>query len=297
MFSTLGIIPFLLWTTFSWSQRLSLSTCPEDNPWFPQGRQTPSSICRGEGRECLQVLPWPHLCCGPHQDPPRSASFGDWSCSPLSFPLWVGASLVAQSCPTLGNPMDYIVHGILQARILEWVAVPFSMGSSQPRHRTQVSQIEVDSLPAEPTGKPKNTGVGSLSLLRWIFLTQESNRGLLHCRQILYPLSYQGSSSWMQHLLFHSSDLTLISLLLFSLSLGLILFKNIFFIITVMKERWKTCLLFNKLLSHTILFFFGKTFQGKFYPRMKRMVSSEVDWVLSQVNDLLIFSYAGCFYC
>ena len=40
---------------------------------------------------------------------------------------------VAQSCPTLYNPMDYTVHGILQARILEWVAFPFSRGSSQPR--------------------------------------------------------------------------------------------------------------------------------------------------------------------
>ena len=40
---------------------------------------------------------------------------------------------VTQSCPTLCNPMDYIVHGILQARILEWVAIPFSSGSSQPR--------------------------------------------------------------------------------------------------------------------------------------------------------------------
>ena len=46
---------------------------------------------------------------------------------------------VAQSCPTLCDPMDYTVHGILQARILEWVAVPFSRGSSQPRDRTQVS--------------------------------------------------------------------------------------------------------------------------------------------------------------
>ena len=48
---------------------------------------------------------------------------------------------VAQSCPTLGDPTDYTVHGILQARILEWVAVPFSRGSSQPRDRTQVSRI------------------------------------------------------------------------------------------------------------------------------------------------------------
>ena len=98
-------------------------------------------------------------------------------------------------------------------RILEWVAFPFSRGSSQPRDRTQVSHIagrffiaratrearehwgglprpppgdppnpwieprfptlQADSLPSEPPGKPKNTGVGSLSLLQRIFLTQE----------------------------------------------------------------------------------------------------------------------------
>ena len=56
-----------------------------------------------------------------------------------------------QEYPTLCDPVDYTVHGILQARILECVAFPFS---------------------------------------KQIFLTQESNRGLLHCRQILYQLSY-----------------------------------------------------------------------------------------------------------
>ena len=54
--------------------------------------------------------------------------------------------LVTQSCPTLCDPMDCClpgscVHGILQARIQEWVAIPFSRGSSQPRDRTQVSYI------------------------------------------------------------------------------------------------------------------------------------------------------------
>ena len=48
---------------------------------------------------------------------------------------------VTQSCPTLCGPMDYIVHGILQAKILEWVAFPFSRGSSQPKDQTQVSCI------------------------------------------------------------------------------------------------------------------------------------------------------------
>ena len=64
----------------------------------------------------------------------------------------------AQSCPTLCDPMDYRVHGILQARILEWVAVPFSRGSFQPRDRTQVSHIA--------GGRPKN--IGSPRILEWV---------------------------------------------------------------------------------------------------------------------------------
>jgi len=52
----------------------------------------------------------------------------------------------------------------------------------EPRSPT----LQVDSLPAEPPGKPKNTGVGNLSLLQQIFLTLELNWGLLHCRQILF---------------------------------------------------------------------------------------------------------------
>ena len=48
---------------------------------------------------------------------------------------------VIQLCLTLCDPMDYTVHGILQARILDWVAFPFSRGSSQPRDPTQVSRI------------------------------------------------------------------------------------------------------------------------------------------------------------
>ena len=53
--------------------------------------------------------------------------------------------------------------------------------------------LQVDSLLTEPLGKPKNTGVGSLSFLQGIFPTQKSNQCLLYCRWILYQLSYQGS--------------------------------------------------------------------------------------------------------
>ena len=69
--------------------------------------------------------------------------------------------LVAQSCLTL---CDYLncslpgssVHGILQARILEWVAIPFSRGSSQPRNQTEVSWIAGRFFTTEPPEKPRN---------------------------------------------------------------------------------------------------------------------------------------------
>ena len=67
--------------------------------------------------------------------------------------------LAAQSGLTPCNPMDYSPpgssdHGILQERILEWVAVLFSKGFLQPRDQTQLSCIAADSLPSEPPGKP-----------------------------------------------------------------------------------------------------------------------------------------------
>ena len=58
---------------------------------------------------------------------------------PSLFILIIVSVKVTQSCLTLCDPMDCTVHGILQARILEWVDLPFSRGSSQPRDRTQVS--------------------------------------------------------------------------------------------------------------------------------------------------------------
>ena len=77
-----------------------------------------------------------------------------------SSPMLVSEVKVTQSCPTLCDSMDYTVHGILQAIILEWVAFPFSRGSSQPRESSQpgikpsTPALQADSLPAEPQGKP-----------------------------------------------------------------------------------------------------------------------------------------------
>ena len=61
---------------------------------------------------------------------------------------------VAQSCPTLCDLMNYTVHGILQARIQEWVAFPFSRGSSQPRIEPRSPASQADSLPTKLSGKP-----------------------------------------------------------------------------------------------------------------------------------------------
>ena len=77
-------------------------------------------------------------------------------------------------------------------RILEWVAYPFSSGSSWPRDQARVSHIAGGFLTSWATREAQETGVGSLSLLQWIFLTEGSNQSLLHCRRILYQLSYQG---------------------------------------------------------------------------------------------------------
>ena len=119
--------------------------------------------------------------------------------------------------------MDYTAHGILQARILEWVAFPFSRGYSRPWDRTQVSciagrcfnlwatrdawkwkwkcSVVSNSLQPHRLHSPwnspgQNTEVDSLSLLREIFPTQGSNWGLPHCRQIIYQLSHKGKPKY-----------------------------------------------------------------------------------------------------
>ena len=115
------------------------------------------------------------------------------------------------------SPPGSFIHEIFYSRVLEWVAISFCRGSSQPRDSTQVSSIvgrcftiwtirevlkkipkwkspSCVSLFVTPWTSPgQNTGISSLSLLQGIFPTQGLNPDLLHCRQILYQLSHQGS--------------------------------------------------------------------------------------------------------
>ena len=76
-----------------------------------------------------------------------------------------------------------------------WSGYPVPSPGDLPNPGTELKSptLQEDSLPAEPQGKPKNTELGSLSLLQGIFRTQELNQGVLHCRQILYQLSCEGS--------------------------------------------------------------------------------------------------------
>ena len=111
-------------------------------------------------------------------------------CSAVLSPVWLfptSWTAVYQAPLSMGN---------LQGRILEWVAMPSSRGSSQLRDRTQVSQV--DSLLSEPPEKPEYTGVGSLFLLQGSSWHRNRTGVFLHCRQILYQLSYQGIPSSVQ---------------------------------------------------------------------------------------------------
>ena len=110
---------------------------------------------------CLRIS---HYLCLKISMPPSLSNSLSFPPGPLRFFLPVFLSslcvclLVAQLCPTLCDPMDCTqlgspVHGILQARILEWVAISSSRDLPNPGIETRSSALQVDSLPSEPPGK------------------------------------------------------------------------------------------------------------------------------------------------
>ena len=77
----------------------------------------------------------------------------------FSFFLWCLFSEVAQSCPTLCGPMNCslpgsCIHGIFQARVLEWIAISFSRGSSRLGTEPRSPAFQADTLPSKLPGKP-----------------------------------------------------------------------------------------------------------------------------------------------
>ena len=116
---------------------------------------------------------------------------------------WVNAQqmlcLVTQSCLTLCNPMDCSppgssAHGDSPGKNTGVSCHALLQGNlPNPGIKCRSLSLQENSLPSELPGNFENTGVGSLSLLQGILPTQESNQGLLHCRQILHQLSYEGS--------------------------------------------------------------------------------------------------------
>ena len=90
---------------------------------------------------------------------------------------------------------SFILQSVEFSRPEYWSGLPFLSSGDLPNPgiEPRCATLQADSLPAEPPGKPNNTGVCSLSLLQGIFPTQESNQGLQPCKRILYQLRSQGS--------------------------------------------------------------------------------------------------------
>ena len=118
-------------------------------------------------------------------------------------------------CVSVCLPLCLGMLSCVQLFVTPWTVArqaPLSMGFSRPEYwsglpfppprdlpdpgiKPRSPTLQADSLLAKPQGKPKNTGVGSLSLLQGIFPSQALNWGLLHCRRILYQLSFLGRPS------------------------------------------------------------------------------------------------------
>ena len=104
------------------------------------------------------------------------------------------------------GPPGSSAHGFLQARVLEWMPAPSPGDFPDPGIEPRSPALQADSLPSELPGKPKNTGMDSLSRLQGNFPTQESNWDLLHCSWFLYQLSYSGSPTSTYNTMLNRND-------------------------------------------------------------------------------------------
>ena len=118
----------------------------------------------------------------------------------MKFYMWCYMCCAVLSPSVMSDSLWH--HGLQPARLLcswgfsrqeHWSGLPCPPPGDlpNPEIKPRSPTLQADSLLSEPPGKPKNTGVSSLSLLQGNFQTQESDQGLLHCRHVLYQLSYQ----------------------------------------------------------------------------------------------------------
>ena len=125
----------------------------------------------------------------------------------FGFPSHLGCQRALSRVSHSSVSDSFRVHGLQPTRLLcPWDSpgknglpcpAPGVFPNSGVGLKSPTSQVA--SLPSEALGEPKSTGVGSLSFLQQIFPSQELNQGLLHCRQILYQLSYQRSPIYSMH--------------------------------------------------------------------------------------------------
>ena len=111
---------------------------------------------------------------------------------------------VAQLCLTLWGPMDYTVHGI--SRPEYWSGEPFPSPGIFPAQKLNWVLLHCRQILYQLSYQGSPYGVGSLSLLQGIFLAQESNLGLPHCMRILYWLSHKGSPRILRRVVYPFSS-------------------------------------------------------------------------------------------
>ena len=124
--------------------------------------------------------------------------------------------LVTQSCLTLCSPVDcsppgFSVHGILQARILEWFAMPSSRGSSQPRDQTWVSHIAGGFFTIWDTVKPFMCVCVCVCVCMFINYLQESIASFPKGLSVFFlEISRSVCTAWQPHSLEHRQPCTLV---------------------------------------------------------------------------------------
>ena len=179
------------WKSFSRVQHFA-------TPWTTQGAYSAvSDFLQPRGLQPTRLLrPWDfpgkNAGVGCHSSSRGSSQPRDQHRDQIRVPYvsHTGEQVLYHQCH-LGSPRT--TQSKEFSRSEHWSGQPFPAPEdlSNPEMEPKCPPLRTKSLPAEPPGRPENTGVGSLFHLWWIFLTQESNWGLLHCRRILQQLSYQ----------------------------------------------------------------------------------------------------------